>query len=454
MPETSAPAPCILVVDDEPAIRFALRAILEEDGFDVLEAKDGHRALEHVDGEADIDLLITDLSMPEMDGMALLGELAKRSDPPPAIMITACGSERTAVDAIKRGALDYFAKPFEADEILRVVNRSIRSSRLASENRRLLAERVLRRTMQFESAVMSQVAKIVERIARRNVSVLITGESGTGKELVARAIVEASARADGPFVKFNCAALPVDLAEAELFGHTKGAFTGAETARAGLFREADGGTILLDEIGELHPRTQAALLRVLQERRLRPVGQDQDVEVDVRILAATHRDLGTEAGFRDDLFYRLDVVRVHLPALRERREDIVPLAKSFTRQACERFGIEACTLSPAVLAELAARPWPGNVRELLHSVERLVALSDEPVIDTAVLRLADQRPQSDTASPGSLKEQTEAFEGRVIAEMLERCGGNQSEAARRLGCGRVTLISKMKKHGLHDPRTP
>ncbi len=444
----SIPAPRILVVDDEPGIRFALRAVLNEDGFEVLEAKDGIQALEQVDAHSDIALVITDLSMPGMDGMALLAELTGRQGAPPAIMITARGSERTAVEAIKRGALDYFAKPFEADEILRVVNRSIHASKLASENRRLHAEGALRRTMQFESAGMSRVAQIVERIARRDVSVLITGESGTGKELVAQAIVEASARAEGPFVKFNCGALPVDLAEAELFGHTKGAFTGADTARAGLFREAHGGTILLDEVGEFHPRTQAALLRVLQERRLRPVGQDKDVEIDVRILAATHKDLENGPGFRSDLYYRLNVVRVHVPPLRERKEDIVPLAKSFTRQACERFGIETCTLSASVLAELASRPWPGNVRELLHTIERLVALSDEPVIDTAVLRLADQRPEPVKSTSGSLKAQTEAFERSLIIETLERCAGNQSEAARSLECGRVTLISKMKKYGL------
>jgi two-component system response regulator HydG len=445
--------PTVLVVDDEAAVRYTLRAILEEEELDVVEAADGLAALEIID-RGGIELVLTDLRMPRMDGMALLTELAQRPGSPRVIMITAHGSERLAVEAIKHGALDYFAKPFEADEIARVVTRSLETVRLSEENRALRAELALRRFMVFESPAMRRVAGLVERVAARDITVLITGESGTGKELVARAIVKASARAAKPYVQFNCAALPRELAEAELFGHTRGAFTGAAAARTGLFREADGGTLLIDEIGELDRVTQGKLLRVLQEREVRPVGEDRTQRVDVRILATTNRDLVAEieAGrFRQDLFYRLNVVQLELPPLRVRPEDIAPLAEHFTERCAHRYGLGEVRLSAAALAKLQSASWPGNVRELEHSIERLLALAEGPVIEAdALLAGGPEASSRDAKRSGqlALKERMAIFERGLIAAELERCHGNQSEAARRLGISRPTLIDRLKKHGL------
>jgi two-component system response regulator HydG len=441
--------PLVLVVDDEAPVRFTLRAILEDAGLAVEEASDGAEALERI-RRGGVDLVLSDLRMPRMDGMQLLTELSALPGAPRAIVITAHGSERLAVDAMKRGALDYFAKPFDNDEIVRVVRRSLETVRLADENRRLRARLALGRTMVFESPAMLAVAELVERVAPRDVTVLITGESGTGKELVAQAIVKASPRADKPYVRFNCAALPRELAEAELFGHTRGAFTGAARARPGLFREADGGTMLLDEIAGLDPATQGALLRVFQEREVRPIGEDRAQKIDVRILAASNRDLAREAEqgrFRQDLFYRLDVVTIRIPPLRERPEDIVPLAEHFARRFGDRFGIDQPRLSQRVLDRLRQAPWPGNVRELEHVIERLLALATGPEIDDDPFG-ADAAEAAPANGALGLRDRVGRFERGLIAEAMESCQGNQSAAARLLGIGRVTLIEKLKRHGL------
>ncbi len=441
--------PLVLIVDDEAALRYTLRAILEEEGdLDVEEASDGAQALARVD-RGGVDLVLTDLRMPNTDGMELIEELSRRPGAPRAIMITAHGSERMAVEAMKRGALDYFAKPFEGDEILRVVRRSLETVRLNAENRTLRAALSLRQTMVFSSPQMHRVAALVERAARRDVTVLITGESGTGKELVAKALVRASARSEMPYVRFNCAALPRELAESELFGHSKGAFTGAVSKRAGLFREADGGTLLLDEIGELDLLTQGKLLRVLQEQELRPIGEDATVEVDVRILAATNRNLGRavqEGSFREDLYYRLNVVSIQMPPLRERPEDVRPLAEHFTARFADRYGLQGVRLSERVLTRLEQARWPGNVRELQNVVERLVALADEPIIDEDPFDA--EETSGATIRRLTLKERMAHFERGLIAAEMERCGGNQSETARRLGVSRPALIDKLKRHGL------
>ena len=443
--------PAVLVVDDEPRVRFTLRAILEDEGFEVLEAEDGAQALACLDGRA-VDLVITDLTMPRMDGMALLSALREREDAPPAIMVTAHGSERTAVEAMKRGALDYFAKPFDADEVARVLHRSLGTAQLRRENQRLRAGMQLGQTMVFASEGMQRVAQVVERVADKDVTVLITGESGTGKELVARALVRGSRRAAQPYLRFNCAAVTAELAEAELFGHARGAFTGASRNRPGLFREAHGGTLLLDEIGELTPAMQASLLRVLQEGEVRPVGEEHTVEVDVRLLAATNRDLRKEVAegrFREDLFYRIHVVQVHVPPLRERPGDILPLAEHFVAKYAERFGVDDVRLSQRVRDQLVANSWPGNVRELEHAVERMVALATGPVIESldtepAVSLATDPA----TEDAGGLRDRLAAYERRILAEELEACGGNHSEMARRLQLSRATLLDKLKRHGL------
>jgi two-component system response regulator HydG len=441
--------PCVLIVDDEAALRYTLRAILEEEGnLAIEEAEDGAQALERIDAGG-VDLVLTDLRMPRRDGMELLAELARRPGAPRAIMITAHGSERMAVEAMKNGAVDYFAKPFEGDEIVRVVHRSLETVRLNAENRTLRAALSLRQSMVFSSPQMHRVAELVERAAPRDVTVLITGDSGTGKELIAKALVRASGRADKPYVRFNCAALPRELAEAELFGHSKGAFTGATRARVGLFREADGGTVLHDEIGELDPLTQGKLLRVIQEREVRPVGEDTTVKVNVRILAATNRNLADavrKSIFREDLFYRLNVIEIHVPPLRERPEDIVPLAEHFAARFADRYGIDGVQLSDRVLGRLQQFHWPGNVRELENVVERLVALADSPLIDDNPFDAgASAEPLEGRLG---LKARMANFERGLIASEMNRCQANQSETARQLGISRPALIDKLKKYGL------
>jgi len=438
--------PTVLVVDDEPAVRYALRAILEDDGdVEVCEAANGIEALEVLRGRP-VQLVITDLQMPRMGGLELLDALREIADAPRAILITAHGSERTAVDTMKRGAIDYFAKPFDPDEVMHVVRRSLRAYVLERDNELLHAELALCRTMVFRSDAMRRVAALVQRVAGRDVTVLITGDSGTGKELVARAIVEASTRAERPYVRFNCAALPRELAEAELFGHTRGAFTGASAARRGLFREADGGTLLLDEIGDLDLQVQGALLRVLQEREVRPIGEDRATPIDTRILCATNRNLEadvTAGRFRQDLLYRLNVVNIQVPPLRERSSDIAPLAATFCARYAQRFGLPDRRLSERLLARWSSRPWPGNVRELEHTVERLVALSTEAVIED----VAEDGGPASTHSV-TLKDRLAAVERGFLIEELQRCKGNYSETARRLGISRPTLYEKLKRFGL------
>jgi DNA-binding NtrC family response regulator len=441
-------AATILVVDDESAVRYTLRSILEDADFQVVEAEDGVVALERLRA-GKVDLIVTDLRMPRLGGMELLAELQLMPGAPPAVVVTAHGSEGHAVEAMKRGALDYFPKPFDIDEIVRVVRRAVEAVRLADENRRLRAELALSRTMVFESEAMRQLAVLVERAASRDVTVLVTGESGTGKELVARALVQGSPRRGEPLVSFNCAAIPRELAEAELFGHSRGAFTGANRPRRGLMREADGGTLFLDEVGELDLQTQGSLLRAVQEREVRPVGEDRSYPVDIRLVAATNRDLASqvEAGtFRQDLYYRLNVVQIHVPPLRERPEDIEPLANAFAKRFGDRFGLSDARLSARVLAKLRRGLWPGNVRELEHTIERLVALAPASLIDEDPFEGSGGEP---SAGPElSLKERVGLFERNLIADELRRCHGNQSEAARRLKISRVTLLDKLKKYDL------
>jgi len=440
--------PRVLVVDDDAGIRYMLREILESAGFDVDEAPDGEAALERF-AAAPADLVVTDLRMPRLDGMGLLARLQTQSPAPRVVVITAHGSERQAVAAMKAGAIDYFRKPFEMEELLAVVRRAVESTRLALENEKLRCELSLSRRMVFVSEAMSRLALLAGRAAPRDVTVLISGESGTGKERLAEAIVAGSRRAAKPFVRFNCAALTAELAEAELFGHTRGAFTGAVRPRPGLFGEADGGTILLDEIGELAAPLQAKLLRVLQAGEMRAVGEDRERSVDVRVLAATNRDLGVEVRrgtFREDLLFRLNVVELRVPPLRERLEDLPVLVRHFLDRFTERFGVLPVANIDPLLARLAGHTWPGNVRELENAIERLVALSPDGELDLSLLSVG----QSTAAAPASfgLRERVDAYERGLIVETLKLCQGNRSEAARRLGLSRATLHDKLKKHGL------
>ncbi len=436
----------VLLCDDDAGVRYTLREILESAGLEVVEAKDGAEALERFE-ESFFPLVVSDLRMPRMDGMELLRHLAGRNPAPRVVLVTAHGSERQAVEAMKAGAWDYFRKPFDTAELLGVVRRATEATRLAEENETLQGELALAGQLVYASEAMRRLAGLVARVAPRDVTVLIGGESGTGKERVAEAVWRASRRAGRPFVRFNCAALVADLAEAELFGHVRGAFTGAVRSRAGLFGEADVGTILLDEIGELAPGLQGKLLRVLQEGEVRAVGEERERKVDVRVVAATNRDLKdmvARGTFREDLYYRLRVVELRVPPLRERPEDIPVLARHFLDRFATRFGLPLPPPSEALLDRLRAHPWPGNVRELENALESLVALSPAGAFDLSLL----PGPAAPAAAPLGLRQRVEAYERGLVAEALRSSRGNRSEAARLLGISRVTLHDKLNKYGL------
>ncbi|MBZ4373833.1 sigma-54 dependent transcriptional regulator [Corallococcus sp. AS-1-6] len=443
----------VLVADDDAGVRYTLRGLLEDDGLTVEEAVDGEAALARLDSEPPVDLVLSDLRMPRVDGMELLRRVAARPHAPRVILITAHGSERHAVEAMKLGALDYFRKPFDVDDVLAVVRRALGMVRLEAENERLSGEVNLLRSLVFVSPSMARLALLIQRVGPRDVTVLITGESGTGKERVAEALVRASPRADKPYVRFNCAALTPELAEAELFGHARGAFTGAVRARPGLFREASGGTLLLDEVGELALPLQAKLLRVLQEGEVRPVGEDRSLPVDVRVLAATHRDLPqrvAEGRFREDLYYRLKVVTLQVPPLRSRPEDIAALARHFLARHTERFHMPPVALTPAILERLTAHPWPGNVRELENALESAVVLSADGTLDLELLPggASAPTPPAPSNTGTTLREKLDAHERELILAALAASKGQRTEAAKALGIGRATLHDKLRKHGL------
>jgi DNA-binding NtrC family response regulator len=436
----------VLVCDDDPGVRYTLREILASAGLSVEEARDGEEALARFDA-APFPLVVTDLRMPGLDGMELLRRLATRAPAPKVVVVTAHGSERQAVEAMKAGAWDYFRKPFDNEELLAVVRRAAEAARLADENETLQGELALAGELVYASEAMRRLAALVARVAPRDVTVLVSGESGTGKERVAEAIWRASRRAGRAFVRFNCAALVAELAEAELFGHARGAFTGAVRARPGLFGEADGGTILLDEIGELAPGLQGKLLRALQEGAVRAVGEERERKVDVRVIAATNRDLKemvARGTFREDLYYRLNVVHLRVPPLRERPEDVPVLARHFLGRYAARFGVQLPPVTDALLERLRAHGWPGNVRELENALESLVALSPEGALDLSLL----PGPALPAASPLGLKQRVEAYERGLVAEALRTAKGSRTEAARLLGISRVTLHDKLNKYRL------
>ena len=440
----------VLVVDDDAALRFTLEEVLGDKGFEVVSADSGAQALERLAG---VDAVITDLAMPGMDGLALLAQLREREPELPVVLLTAHGNERTAVQAMKAGAYDYLHKPFSTDELALVVSRAVEAHQLRETARTLRLERAVGGAVVGQSPSFRKLLESAQRVAGREVPVLVRGETGTGKELIATLLHAASPRATGPLVRFNCAAISAELAEAELFGHARGAFTGAVASRAGFFTQAHGGTLVLDEVGELPPAIQPKLLRALQQGEVQAVGASRVERVDVRVVACTHRDLTAEvrAGrFREDLLYRLNVVELVVPPLRERKEDIPLLVEAFRARYAQRFGLAGVRLSPELIHALVARDWPGNVRELENAVARLLALSEGGELGPeALLGLtpgAESPPT--TGGTGPLREQVAAFERSLIARVLEETGGNQSEAARRLGLTRVTLIDKLKRHGL------
>jgi DNA-binding NtrC family response regulator len=448
------PLPRILVCDDDPAVRFAISEALAVLAADVVAVASGEQAVPHLAGT---DALLTDLVMPGMDGFALLAAAREHDPELPVVILTARGTERTAVAAIKRGAYDYLAKPFAVDELRLVVQRAIEARALRRAATQLDLEHAVGRAVIGDSPAFRALLEDARRVGRRDVTVLVRGETGTGKELIASLLHAAGPRRAAPCVRFNCAAIPAELAEAELFGHARGAFTGAARAHRGYFQQADGGTIVLDEIGELPPTLQAKLLRTLQDGEVQRVGAEGPERVDVRVVALTHRDLRGEVAagrFRDDLLYRLAVVELVVPPLRERTADIPALIDAFVRRYAERFGMDDVRLTAELVDALARRPWPGNVRELENAIARILALSDGGELGIAALaRLAaPAASEAPPATPGTLREELAAFERGLVERTLAATGGNQSEAARRLGVSRMTLIEKMKRYDLRGPR--
>jgi two-component system NtrC family response regulator len=446
----------ILFIDDDPAGREVALFNLRKAGYSVTPASDGQEGLDTFAAEP-FDIVITDLKMPGISGMEVLRAVRARAPEIPVLVITAFGNIETAVRAMKEGAYDFIGKPFHRDQLLLSVEKALERRRLAAEVRdlRIRAGGVGREIVTV-SAAMRSLLEMADRVARTEATVLITGESGTGKEMVARRIHVLSSRAGGPFVAVNCAAIPSELLESELFGHARGAFTGAVRDRAGRFRQASGGTVLLDEVAEIPTPLQGKLLRVLQEKAVDAVGADASVPVDVRILAATNRDLlgrVKDGTFREDLYYRLNVVGLHVPALRERPEDIPPLARHFVSELA---GGREIVIPPAVLEELSRRSWPGNVRELKNACERMVVLCPGDEISVGDL------PPSSLSAEGRPPEGILAdwpplpaeglslvdLERRVIERALRFKGGNITQAAAYLRIPRHVLVYRLEKYGI------
>ena len=373
----------ILIVDDEDGIRESLSGLLREEGYDVGTVASGEECLEQI-GRRSFDLVLLDVWLQKIDGLETLAQIQSRDGAPMVVMISGHGNIETAVRATKLGAFDFVEKPLSLDKIVLVVRNALEYLRLEEENRRLRAELEERHEILGHSVPMKALRQQIALTAPTNGRVLIYGESGTGKELVARALHASSSRSTMPFVEVNCAAIPEELIESEMFGHRKGSFTGATEDKAGKFQKADGGTLFLDEIGDMSLKTQSKVLRILEEQRVEPLGSNQPVNVDVRVLAATNKKLEREIGrnaFREDLFYRLNVIPFYVPALRERMEDIPILSAHFLRKFCTEYGKKPKEFSEAAMEVLLGYPWPGNVRELKNHVERLVIMCPSPRID-------------------------------------------------------------------------
>jgi DNA-binding NtrC family response regulator len=462
----------VLVVDDEEIMRDVLETLLSAEGYRVDLAKTGEDGLEAY-GRRTYDVVLLDVSMPGMGGLRALEEFLKMDADAAVIMITAYATYDTAISAWEKGALGCIRKPFQNEQITATVASGIKRRRKEEERqtlRRAMSRAVDRGGIVGRSDVMQQVFSMVDQVAPARSTVLITGESGTGKELIAKAIHEASPRAQMPFVTVNSSNIPTELLESELFGHTRGAFTGAVAAKKGLFEVADGGSIFLDEIGDIPPETQVRLLRVIQEREFTPLGDTTPRRVDVRIVAATNIDLKEavkQGAFREDLYYRLSVVPIELPPLRDRREDILPLAQHFIRKYNEENGRQVSEqIAPEVLALMEAHSWPGNVRELENAIERAVVIAPGNDITRECLRSEISDPQSvraaqrDGGSALSIPEigrginfydEVRRFEIDIIRRALEQTSGHQSRAARLLGMNATTLNSKIKTYNI-DPR--
>jgi two-component system nitrogen regulation response regulator NtrX len=459
--------PAVLIVDDEEAIRSSLRMILEYEGLRILEAADGPGGVDAAQRE-EPDLVLLDIKMPHMDGLGALQELRRRQFPAPIIMISGHGTVATAVEAIKMGAFDFLEKPLERERVLVTVRNALKQQELRRKVAGLEREVEERYEMVGESAPMRSLREAIARAAPTPATVLITGESGTGKELVARAIHGASPRAHAPFIKVNCAAIPEDLIESELFGHERGSFTGASHKQIGKFVRADGGTIFLDEIGDMSPRVQAKMLRVLQDGEVEPVGAGQQIHVDVRVIAATNHDLQeaiARGGFREDLFFRLNVLPIACPPLRERRDDVPLLVRHFAALYAQESGVRARRFSPAALERLQSLPWKGNVRELKNLVERALILCDGDEIGPQDLpaAIAGQAtaPAAQTASPAdaqpasaatTLKNYKDAAERAFLVLRLRENDWNVTQTARAIDTPRSNLYKKIEQYAISRER--
>jgi two-component system response regulator HydG len=448
---------CILVVDDDTAHRTMLRALLGGWGYRVLEADDGSTAVERVT-EGPYDLVLMDIRMLKVSGIAALEQIKRINPVIPVVLMTAYSSVDTAVDALKKGAYDYLTKPLDFDRLRHTMQLAMEHVQLREENRllkRSMGEHFDRRQIIGNSPPMTLLLETVARVAPTEATVLITGESGTGKELIAGALHVNSERKEGPFVKINCAALTETLLESELFGHEKGAFTGAEKRRQGRFQLAHGGTLFLDEVSEMSPAMQVKLLRVLQERELTRVGGETVIAVDVRVVAASNKNLREQVAggsFREDLFYRLNVITLEMPPLRQRRVDVPLLAQHYLRTLTEKNKKAVKGFTPAAMDLLIKYDWPGNVRELINAVERAVILcrgeyleaGDLPVPQT----LSRQAPGEPAADQDGGMLTLEAAEKAAILNAIQAASGNKSEAARRLGITRKTLHKKLKSYDM------
>ncbi|HSF42029.1 MAG TPA: sigma-54 dependent transcriptional regulator [Thermoanaerobaculia bacterium] len=447
----------VLVVDDEAAIRDSLHMILEYEGYRVDEAANGSQALTKV-AERAPDAVLLDIKMPEMDGLELLKALRERGYDMPILMISGHADVQTAVEATRRGAYDFFEKPLQRERVLLALRNAVESYRLHSENRTLKPDP---EQLIGAAPAMRRLREMIEKAAPTPATVLITGESGTGKELVARAIHRGSPRRDRTLVQVNCAAIPEELIESELFGHEKGSFTGAVRRQTGKFVTADGGTIFLDEIGDMSARTQAKVLRVLQNGEVEPVGAERTVTVDVRVVAATNRDLEEEikAGrFREDLFYRLNVIPIRTPALRERLEDVPPLVEYFSRRFAEQSNYRLKEFTPDAMAHLKALPWKGNIRELKNLVERLLILSpgDKVTREDVLGATGGSRPELSGAlmAVQTLREFRDLSERMFILHKLEENNWNVTQTAQAIDTPRSNLYKKLDQYAIHREEPP
>ena len=453
----------ILIIDDEESMRHMLSVLLKSEGYEAVAAGDGRQALTVLE-EEEFDFILCDIKMPGMGGLDFLKELNASPPKPSApvvIMMSAYGTVETAIECMQLGAYDYISKPFKPDEAIMTLKKAEERERLKRENRRLKSE--LSRQCSFENIVaedrkMHEIFDLITKVASYNTTILISGESGTGKELIARAIHFNGDRRDRPFIPVNCGAIPAALMESELFGHVRGAFTDAVRNREGLFQEADGGTLFLDEIGELPKELQVKLLRVLQEGEVRRVGDTKSRIVDVRVVAATARDLAQEVregAFREDLYYRLNVIPVALPPLRERGADIPLLARHFAAVAARKFGKAVEGISAGALELLGSYRWPGNVRELENIIERAVILEEGNMINPESLPFTGREGRQTSAAISgadrlglSIKKAHEAIERDLIAKALEQTGGNRSRAADILEISHRALLYKIKNYEL------